>query len=297
MKTFLVMVPPKAKGSEDLAMKMVFLRDGFSLLALLYPAIWLLLKRMWVVLICYLLITFSLVMAGSAVSGQTAFLMALMVSFIIGFEGRALHRWALERRGWRLAAVVRADSTEEAERRFFAEWLQRAVGRDGERGRDAARGSENSGASERPDPPVRSAARDRVPEDAPPTPAAPVPQIPRPTIGDSAQRHAPEPPRATSSSDTVRTSPFRTVPRTAAPDAAAAARPREPSPEVAERGAAGEDAAPAPWAGPDAPEAASSQRSDTPAGAGTSSFDPAAVAAKPAGGARRLPMFPPKGGR
>jgi hypothetical protein len=131
MKTCLVMVPPKAKGSEDLAMKMVFLRDGFSLLALLYPAIWLLLKRMWVVLICYLLITFSLVLAGSAVSGQTAFLMALMVSFIIGFEGRALHRWALERRGWRTVGSVTGRTADECERRFFDLWLpaQPAVAR------------------------------------------------------------------------------------------------------------------------------------------------------------------------
>ena len=298
MRTFLVMAPPKAKGREDLAMKMVFLRDGFSLLALLYPAFWLLLKRMWVVLICYLLITFSVVLAGSVVSDQTAILMAVMVSFIFGFEARALHRWALERRGWRLTAVVQARTVDEAERRFFAEWLDRTGGAGGN--------------GERPDPPVRAGARQPASGIAPAKPTAPVPQVPRPTVGGGFERQATaggltearrspsiggEP--AGAAPEAVRSSPFRPVARTAATDAATAPPPGEPAgagtPPSSDPAVVPSDAD---RTHPYRTGAADADRSGgTGADRSAAAQPPSAAGAKPAAGARRLPLFPPKGGR
>jgi len=46
---------------------------------------------------------------------------------LIGLEAGTLRRFALSRRGWRNIGVVSGDDREDAERRFFDAWLQKAA--------------------------------------------------------------------------------------------------------------------------------------------------------------------------
>jgi len=45
----------------------------------------------------------------------------------MGFEAPSLWRWTLARRGWKTVGFVVGDKAEMAERRFYAEWVNRAV--------------------------------------------------------------------------------------------------------------------------------------------------------------------------
>jgi hypothetical protein len=53
-------------------------------------------------------------------------LAGLLIALLAGFEASSLWRWTLTRRGWKTVGFVVADDEEAAERRFFAEWTQRA---------------------------------------------------------------------------------------------------------------------------------------------------------------------------
>ena len=90
-----------------------------ALLALVFPAFWLLWHRLWFALVVYLLLAaiFSLAAewTGSVALGVVAFLPGIFLFF----EGRQLLRARLERKGWRFAGVVDAGSVETADLRYF----------------------------------------------------------------------------------------------------------------------------------------------------------------------------------
>lgn len=118
MASYVVMEPPAgaADRNRDEAQ---FIRDGFAFVAFFIPVVWLLWHRLWVEAALVLVAT-----VGFAVLGQvTGFigppLLSLLFSLFFGLEGSALRMMALERRGWRHAGVVEADSSEDAETRYF----------------------------------------------------------------------------------------------------------------------------------------------------------------------------------
>ena len=101
----------------------VFVRDGFAWLAFLFPAIWLLVHRLWWETLGYLVLV-ALLFAGLNAAGVTA--IAIQVAFaalnlLVGFEANELRRSALDRRGWTEMGSVVARNAEEAEVRFFAD--------------------------------------------------------------------------------------------------------------------------------------------------------------------------------
>ena len=81
----------------------VMVREGFSWLAALFPLIWFLAKRLWLVAALYFaLATLIGFLLPSTVSPWA--MMALQI--LSGFEARNLQRWSLERQGFRLMGVV-----------------------------------------------------------------------------------------------------------------------------------------------------------------------------------------------
>jgi hypothetical protein len=81
----------------------VMVREGFSWLAALFPLFWFLAKRLWLVAALYFsLATFMGFVLPSSISPWA--MMALQI--LTGFEARNLHRWSLERQGFRLMGVV-----------------------------------------------------------------------------------------------------------------------------------------------------------------------------------------------
>lgn len=92
----------------------VLVREGFALLAFLFPALWFLFNRMWLVLVLYLA---SAAILGAALRDLPEELIGaagLAAQLLIGFHARDLRRWTLARRGWRMLGVVAAEGGEDA---------------------------------------------------------------------------------------------------------------------------------------------------------------------------------------
>lgn len=119
MKSYLVLTPPG--GSDPDHRKTIVMADRFSWLALLFPGIWLLTKRLWLPAIAVFLIQ---AIAGqlTQVSGLelVGVLGALSISLLVALEGRHFYSEVLIRRGWTLQDVITATDLEAAEEFYFA---------------------------------------------------------------------------------------------------------------------------------------------------------------------------------
>jgi hypothetical protein len=107
------------KSADDV----VFLREGFSWWALLFPLLWLAFKGMWIVLVIALAAQFLIWAIAEALGfGEVMRLIfSLVINLILGFQGNELLRWTHERRGFREVGLVEARDLDEAEYRFFTE--------------------------------------------------------------------------------------------------------------------------------------------------------------------------------
>ncbi|GGB40448.1 hypothetical protein GCM10011316_10650 [Roseibium aquae] len=143
--TFYVMAPPDADPditAAETAERLVFVPDRFSILAFAFSVPWMLVHRMWFVLLGYLALTLAIELVAFWTVGAAAGVAALAVSFAFGLEAQGLRKWSLERKGYRQVGLVAAGDLEEAEIRFFHGTL-------------SARSGPQSGGEE--DGPVRSA--------------------------------------------------------------------------------------------------------------------------------------------
>lgn len=103
----------------------VFIKDGFSWLALVIPFFWLLWHRLWIPLAGYLSAVILIVVAGYLLSmpdGLTGSI-GLLANFFVGLEGNNFRRRAMAKRGYDEVADIVAESGEEASYRFFAAQL------------------------------------------------------------------------------------------------------------------------------------------------------------------------------
>ena len=107
------------KSADDV----VFLREGFSWWALLFPLLWLAIKGMWIVLIIALAAQFLIWAIAEALGAgeATRLIFSLAINLILGFQGNELLRWTYQRRGFSEVALLEAHDIEEAEYRFFTE--------------------------------------------------------------------------------------------------------------------------------------------------------------------------------
>jgi len=127
MSSYTVHDPPlQAGAAAPEPERYVFVRDGFSFWAFLFGPLWMLRHRMWLVLVLYAVISgvFFLVLAIAGASGSIIGLIGFLIELLIGLEAGTLHRFTLRRRGWKNVGVVTGEDREDAERRFFAAWLQ-----------------------------------------------------------------------------------------------------------------------------------------------------------------------------
>jgi hypothetical protein len=122
MSAFVVLEPPGYQHTAiEHAERFIFLRERFSLRAFLFGPLWMIWRRLWVVLGVYL-VGLGLAGYGLRVMGVGWLPLALMlglVHLLIGLEAATLHRWTRVRGGWRECGVVIADDLDMAERRFF----------------------------------------------------------------------------------------------------------------------------------------------------------------------------------
>jgi hypothetical protein len=143
MSIYTVHEPPlRAAETMPNPDRFAFVRDGFSIWAFLFAALWMLWHRMWLVLLGYvaasaaLEIIFSLLGTGAS----ARLVIGLLLAILIGVESATLRRFTLGRRGWTNLGVIVADDLEAAERRFFDVWVKSggAAPRTAEQSRQAA---------------------------------------------------------------------------------------------------------------------------------------------------------------
>ena len=107
----------------------MFVRDGFSMWAFLFGPLWMIWRRLWLVLLLYIVAMALLQVAlwALGVSGLVKFTVGVLVGLLIGFEAPTLRRWTFARRNWIGHGVVVADDEELADWRFFDAWMARHV--------------------------------------------------------------------------------------------------------------------------------------------------------------------------
>lgn len=116
MASYIVMEPP-SRGAENA----VLVRDGFHILALVVPVVWLLYHRLWIEALAVLVVGALLGGVGSWFGlGATASAASLMLAIFVGLEGAAMKIAALRRRDWREWGVVEADNAGDAEIRYLS---------------------------------------------------------------------------------------------------------------------------------------------------------------------------------
>jgi hypothetical protein len=128
MPTYTVHAPPLRNGAAADPQRFVFVRDGFHFWAFLLSPLWLLYRRLWLVLLGYLLLSAAMEAAFYFLDlpEGTRIVIGLLVGLLIGLEAATLRRWTYGRRRWTVIGVVAGDDAEAAEQRFFAKWAERA---------------------------------------------------------------------------------------------------------------------------------------------------------------------------
>ncbi len=117
--------PNPPADREERAERLKFVREGFSLFAFVFPPLWMLANRLWLVLIGYLLVLGAMHGAITLfeIPDHWRYYVTMAMSLLIGFEADVLQRWSLDRRSWRMVATVSGSNYDECERRFFEHWV------------------------------------------------------------------------------------------------------------------------------------------------------------------------------
>jgi hypothetical protein len=118
--------PPNPPGDPaDRALRLVFIKDGFLWLAAIFPAIWLLVKGLWLEFVIFVaavgLLTWGLEAMGA--TSMASGMLLLIVQIVFGLEASNIYAAALDRRGWRMVGTATGRNRAECERRFLEEWL------------------------------------------------------------------------------------------------------------------------------------------------------------------------------
>jgi hypothetical protein len=126
MSIYTVLSPPPEAG--DIApdpLSLVFVKEGFCWPALFFPEIWLIFRRMWLLLVIDLVV---IIAAGLVVdrAAAAAGLILVLLRLLFALEANGLRRWTCYRQGYRLIGVVEGRRLWEAELRFFVDWAPEA---------------------------------------------------------------------------------------------------------------------------------------------------------------------------
>jgi hypothetical protein len=116
MKIFTAHRPPQAPHEDA-----VFIKEGFSWPAFFFSVIWLILKRLWFLLILYLL-ALALVFALAArlsLPDTPVLILILALNLLVGLEGNERRRRALARRGFIEEGPFVGEDLQEAELKYF----------------------------------------------------------------------------------------------------------------------------------------------------------------------------------
>lgn len=122
MASYYVLTPP---GATDPEKQTLFIRDGFSWLAFLFPLPWLLVRRLWLISGLSIALFLLAVLAAEYLNlDGLPLAYTVVLGLWTGLEGGHIRAMALQRRGWELQASIAAQSIDEAEAVYFDELPQ-----------------------------------------------------------------------------------------------------------------------------------------------------------------------------
>jgi len=120
MASFIVLTPETGPGSDH--EKTRFIRDGFSLIAFLFPGIWLLCHRLWLCGIGALMLQgLAFELMGVRSQWSVGFALLLAISILTAVEGPMLFARSRLARGFVTDGLVSARDLAEAEDIYFSE--------------------------------------------------------------------------------------------------------------------------------------------------------------------------------
>ncbi len=119
MALYTIHAPRKPEGTVADPAEFVFIKDGFCWPALFIPIIWILYRRLWLVLIIYVVAVFVLSTLAGLVGRAAPAAALVLFAFYFALEANGLRRWTCERRRHALVGVVEGRNREAAELRFF----------------------------------------------------------------------------------------------------------------------------------------------------------------------------------
>ena len=96
------------------------IRDGFSFLAVLFPAVWLLWNRVWFGFALYAALILVFILASELINPLIGVFLNSLLGLYLGFEGTNWRAKKYLGNGWQEVDVVLASNYEEAEMRAFA---------------------------------------------------------------------------------------------------------------------------------------------------------------------------------
>jgi hypothetical protein len=119
--------PPRRNEATTDPDRFVFVRDGFYVWAFLLGPLWMLWRRLWLVLLIYVVASAALQAAlwAVGVSGAVKFTVGMLIGLLVGFEAASMQRWTYSRRRWNNLGLVVAPDLESAEHRFYDSWVTR----------------------------------------------------------------------------------------------------------------------------------------------------------------------------
>ena len=127
--TVLAPTPPSPSDEPD-PLAIIFVKDGFCWPSLFLAVVWMVYRRLWLVLLLYLVAVAILVILGRIVGGPLPPLLFLFFHVFVALQANAFRRWTLARRGYRLAGVAEGRRVGDAETRFFHQGVEAPPRRD-----------------------------------------------------------------------------------------------------------------------------------------------------------------------
>ena len=119
MKSFYVLTAPAATDPDR---DTIFVRDGFSWIAFLFPLPWLLFRRLWIVaLVAVALYLVSIFIAERYGLDALPVAFSFLLSLWVALEGGEARVRRYERHGWQVDRVLVAHNVADAEEIYFTE--------------------------------------------------------------------------------------------------------------------------------------------------------------------------------
>ena len=123
MTMYTVLIPPDTQldslSDTDLD-RVTFIKEGFCWPALYIAVVWMLFRRLWLVVIVYLVLALLLEFVTRQIGGVAPFVGGILFALLVALEANGLRRWTMERRGWQFVATVEGSTLADAEQRFFS---------------------------------------------------------------------------------------------------------------------------------------------------------------------------------